>query len=241
MAILSKNEIKLLVEKSSLLTEVEKAEWVSLLPLMNDKQMMDLMSILSSGATQAPASSPVPKANGPLPSTNKQPNIVTSLGPMDDSLTKHDPRVIDAGRSQITLGVGSAGGFPVVPVKPKAQKPTESAPQTPEKPVTFSHDREKVSSGKEVSKQVFTLPHNAQSLLQLDLSELSSEQFDQLSKTLVGLKDAWGYENFASLFRQSPFYKKYIGSVSDLLSGKPSAFSENLLNQLIDMMILLRK
>jgi hypothetical protein len=72
---------KKIVQESAILSSVEKAEWIQLLPEMNDKQVADLLLILQPKPKPAPIVPfvpPVPKAAPPSPHAplnNNQPKV----------------------------------------------------------------------------------------------------------------------------------------------------------------------
>lgn len=81
---------KKLLETTKVLSDTERQEWLSLLPLMNDKQLLELEELINAPQTPAPIAEK--KVEIP-PVATPPPKIVSTQRPMDMSYINQDPRI----------------------------------------------------------------------------------------------------------------------------------------------------
>ncbi|HYF04588.1 MAG TPA: hypothetical protein VEA59_00285 [Patescibacteria group bacterium] len=257
------NKIKNLLETTKVLDAAEKQEWLTLLPLMNDKQLIDLESLLSvSAAPQEPVAKREPlKSVGP-------PKIVSTQRPMDLSYINADPRVVDGIKPlpHEPLPVPPpapkptpAQPLPVEPTPPppgaqsilstQAPPPVPQPPQVPipgDKPVDSRSEsgmtKEEPGVAKVVPSGPFNAPKSAQDIMALGPDAVKAGAVGTLVGVLQHFITSWGYFNLLFLVHKSPLYAAYLTYGQNKLDGKPdNTFTDAEFSQLIDMFLALRK
>lgn len=215
-----------LVQNTSILNAQEKAEWLSLIGLMNDKQISELESILQSsgGASVMPSVSPTPK---PSPIIEVQ---TPSLGHISNLPSRmSDPRLSPkTPKPKVPPGPDRdfARSSKLSPMQtPKSQPSPISQPDfSLPKPTGSMVERGSVPT---ISSPILSAEAAAKGLKLLALSDiqhLTGEALHHQNRanffaSISALAEKEGYFNVLSHFEESPLYQDYLNYGKLLLSG----------------------
>lgn len=227
-------KITQLVQNTSILNAQEKAEWLSLIGLMNDKQISELESILqsSSGSPVIPSANPVTK---PSPVVEAQ---TPSLGHISNLPRQmNDPRLAPKPATPAMVPGPErdfARSSKLTPMQVPKKEPLsllQTAPGPEGK--SFTPTSEPRPHRPTISSPIISADVAAKGLKLLALSDirhLTAEALHHQNRanfftTISALAEKEGYFNILSLFEQSPLYQDYLNYGKLLLSG---ANSDNL-------------
>ncbi len=223
--------LRKLVDASSILTPAEKADWLDMLVLMNDKQASELELILKAQQPAAASSAPTPPAvpknlpsSGAMPPLSHISNLPSGLGasiPRPQTRPAPRPSVspprampwqkqFQASMEEKELPPPKPASRPPVapaPIKPVMPKP--QAPRAPRPPVAPAEDHRG--------------PVNVETLSDvgaMTAATLRNTAFSDLLIRLQQLSKLEGYFNLLSYIEDSPLYKSYIATGQKVLSEK---------------------
>lgn len=219
-----------LVQTSSILNAQEKAEWLSLMGLMNDKQLSELEEILKSsgaaitGVTTGP--SPTPTSHVDVPSLSHLSNLPNRM--VDPRLNPKPPKSIlpngpekdFAARS--TLRPMSSPKQPEQPAQPQiSAQPKEPFTLKPPAPVQVTPTRPTISS------PILSAEAAAAGLKLMALSDvekLTAEALHHQNRAnffaaISALAEKEGYFQVLGKMEESPLYQDYLNYGKLILSG----------------------
>lgn len=228
-----------LVETSNILNPQEKAEWLALMQLMNDKQLSELEEILTPATPTTVSVSSTDQAQGMstpslshisnLPSQMVDPRI--KARPVDifhspqpakptAKTSAPSPSVLDP-RPE-SLGQAQSSTIPTAQTMAKSEYvvsspskpfPTVSPESTvnPKSVVLPSHERAKTVPAIQL--------HSLEEASKLTSAVLHEQTRESFYKAIIGLAEQYGYFKVLSNFEKSPLYKDYIVYGRVLLDG----------------------
>ncbi len=231
-----KQKIIQLVKSSNILTAQEKTDWLSLLELMNDKQITELEEILKP-KTVEPVATPVQK-------TSVVPKPVAQMPPKDNLVATKPTKVQDLQQPQLSHISNlpnqiSEQRVPILPTKrpvsvvpnPKPEIPRniptspKVSPQTPnlEAPSKLQATKPPVKVAAIAEPLIRDKQPLSLSALEdvggISASALHHETREQFYKIIIGFAGQFGYFQTLEYFRTSPLYRDYLNYGKTKLSG----------------------
>jgi hypothetical protein len=186
------------IQTSTLLTDHEKADWLNLLELMNDKQLGELEEILGTSARVAMPPQPASKMP-PLTHLANIPSDITLTQPPQPSPPPRPPQPPRA-------PAPAPARVPAPGARPPAQpRPTPTPTPTPPEPLA-----------RPVPKSPFEL-NKLEEIAQLTVETLREVDLQSFVNTIRSAIMQHGYFNILQLLEQSPLYDAYIQSGSHRL------------------------
>lgn len=226
---LKMQQLTRLVQSSSILNAQEKAEWLSLMGLMNDKQLSELEEILKSSN---PADVIGPK------SSVTEPSNVPSLSHLSNLPNRMvDPRLnVKPAKSNLPNGPEKdfAAGSKLSPMSstPPPAKPVAPAPAPtpkPKAPLNFDTETASLStpSRPTVASPILSAEAAAAGLKLMamtDVAKLTAEALHHQNRAnffaaISALAEKEGYFSVLSHLEQSPLYQDYLNYGKLMLSG----------------------
>lgn len=215
-----------LVQGSSILNAQEKAEWLSLMGLMDDKQLAELEEILQSSAPAAPTPKPSPIMEAPTPTLSHISNLPSRMV---------DPRLAQKPKSQLSPGpdrdfAAKSRLRPMSTPKPKPRPPMK-APEPATIPLNMAAlspvDNEPNISGPSISSPILSAEAAARGLKLMaisDVSKLTAEALHHQNRenffaAISALAEKEGYFQVLSHFEESPLYQDYLNYGKLILGG----------------------
>jgi hypothetical protein len=235
------DHLKQLIERSTILSPAEKAEWLDMLILMNDKQASELEAILvppSTPASPKPVSQPTAAPVAPvLPKLSHISNL-----PIGIEQVQPPPKSAPAS--------AASQRPPFIPVAPEGNK--VAAPKPPVSPVdtriqsapprpATNRSTTPVASPGEVSP-LETLAD----VEKLNVTTMRKMAHQDLLIRLQQLAKMEGYFNLLSYLEDSPLYRSYVATGKKILSQEttfdqgvkrdPALLSKEEFEQFIDIL-----
>jgi hypothetical protein len=213
--------LRQLIENSSILSPGEKADWLDMLILMNDKQAAELEEILVNQRAPAPNNSVSPKLP-PLTHISNLPAGLSTLPyrqpvakpvapanlPWNKQLPVPATPAVPASQASSSKASGIAQTIPRSPARSAPlTRPTAYAPQTPVK-------RRSVPSRVTLETLADTAKLSVAAVRNMNQTDLLI-RLQQLSKME-------GYFNLLSYLEDSPLYHSYINTGQKILTGQLS-------------------
>lgn len=222
-------KITQLVQSASILNAQEKAEWLSLIGLMNDKQITELESILQGSGTApiAEISSSAPK---PSPIIEAQTPSLGHISNLPSRMT--DPRLAPK-PSKPVVAPGPERDFarnsklsPMQAPKPEPS-PLQAMPAQPIASKPFSPPLDPAAKRPTISSPILSAEAAAKGLKLLaisDIQHLTAEALHHQNRSnfftsISALAEKEGYFNVLTHFEESPLYQDYLNYGKLLLSG----------------------
>jgi hypothetical protein len=234
MAISQLDTFRILVEQSSLLTESERLQWLELLPLMNDKQLLELRGILRSPDPTQPAK-PME-----LPSLRHIVNMPQGVLHESDSVAVRQPvpaqpSAAKPAGSSISFGQWqdhvkqtlTEKELPAAKVLPTAtvSRPTVAAQPIPRttiaaKPAAnltaLATTKPQPQKPRPVAGQA-VVPKTLEQLQTMSLESLEKFEFQELVTQMQQLVQQHGYFEVLLRLEQSPLFAAYVAAGSEAL------------------------
>ncbi len=223
-------KITQLVQSASILNAQEKAEWLSLIGLMNDKQISELEAILQSSGgvplptTPEPPSTPKPSPimEAPTPSLGHISNLPSRMSdprlapkPAKPMMPPGPERDFARNSKLTPMQTQQKTGEPSLQITSQpAAKPFSPVSDPSAKPLTNSNP---IPSADTAAKGF--------NLLELgDIQHLTAEALHHQNranffKLISVIAEKEGYFNVLSHFEESPLYQDYLNYGKLLLSG----------------------
>ncbi len=220
-------KITQLVQNASILNAQEKAEWLSLMGLMNDKQLAELETILQGSGSaeviqqaEAPKPSPIIEAQTPslghisnLPSRMTDPRL--AIKPAQSVSTPGPERDFARNSKIAPMQTTQPADRPLPDVsepKPVRKPDVSDAGLATGKPVISSPAMEQ-AVGKDLKLLVID-----------DIKHLTAEALHHRNRAnffaaISALSETEGYFNILTHFEESPLYQDYLNYGKLLLSG----------------------
>lgn len=240
--------IKKLIQSSTILSIPEKEEWLGMVDLMNDKQMSELMEILgqpaaSPNTTPAPLAAPINGTNGipslshlsnlpntiPQSTVPKTPAIATSPPPAQSvppPVTKQAAPVTAPTVSPFGAVTPKTAPAPT-PLSPFSSPRSPSPVVAPKPPVAPTAVLSKPAVSKNPIAPVYkSAPSSLRSLADLaaiTVADLRAQGVESIISGAKNLSTTEGYFAVFESFELSPLYKEYIRAGERALSGKTVA------------------
>lgn len=199
--------LRLQIQASALLNDHEKADWLNLLELMNDKQLGELEEILA-------APKPAPKP-APLPEMSHISNMPNTVA----------QRPAPAPAPQSAPVATKAPAVPPVPPPPPLSKPVIPRvlnPQPSPRPVPPPAPARPVPPPKTTPMNPLVI-EGLEGLQALSVDVLRQHENSTVIPAVQMLAQSYGY--FATLqnFEASPLYNAYLAAGRNRLLGKPDS------------------
>jgi len=226
------NHLRQLIENSPILSPAEKADWLDMLILMNDKQAAELAEILTTPRSSSPTPSGAKNQHIPplthisnLPAgiaTPPKPAPSAPVLPWNEQFRatmeeKELPAPPTTRAVPVPKSAPSAVSFPSRPAPPRPPvtlSPIEPT-TTPESVRTAAPTRRRSAPA---SVQLETLPDTAK----LSVGAIRNMNAADLLIRLQQLSRMEGYFNLLSYLEDSPLYRSYINTGQKVLSGQLS-------------------
>ncbi len=228
---------RILVETSPNLSDAERAEWLSLLPLMSDKQLLELCTVLEPKPElpEAPVVKRIPVQTAArlgaappeldLPAPAQKPEVVTpAAGTSQNSVsafldrnfatTLHRSPVADIAQPSASGRTVLINNIPVtapVRAEQKAVLQVERVenPQTLQQPVVAAP----VETQKEfldTSTEVLEQVRSLEDMSRINLVTLQARGMGFVQQAFAQLAQRFGYFSVQLAFERSPLYKTYL-------------------------------
>lgn len=215
-----------LVQSSSILNAQEKAEWLSLIGLMNDKQLAELEEILQSSAMpiSTPATRQSPVMEAPTPSLSHISNLPSQMV---------DPR-LKAQSTHRPLAPGPDKDFAessrLTPMSAKRPEPGATKPTPAPAPRPVAPPAPKLEpdlSRPTISSPILSAEAAAKGLKLMamsDVSKLTAEALHRQNRAnffaaISALAEKEGYFQVLAHVEESPLYQDYLNYGKLILSG----------------------
>ena len=227
---------RILVETSPNLSDAERAEWLSLLPLMSDKQLLELCTVLEPKPElpQAPVvkripvqtaarlgaapkevdlPAPAPKSEVAIPTAGASQNSVSAFLDRNFAATLHRSPVADIAQPPARGRTVLVNNIPVTaPVRAEqiAVPPVEHIenPQVPQRPVGAPTEMQEefLDTSTEVLEQVRSL----EDMSRINLATLQARGMGFVQQAFAQLMQRFGYFSVQLAFERSPLYNTYL-------------------------------
>jgi hypothetical protein len=205
--------LRIQIQGSSLLSDHEKADWLNLLELMNDKQLGELEEILTAPAP-APAQASQPKqVTPPMSHIANMPSSIVSDHPIirpSPSLIKAPAPAAVAPKPAPSLSRPSTPAIPRVLNPQPAPRPAMSIPASS-------------ATGASVEPMnPLELP-SLEAVQEMSVATIRQHEHSSIINAIQTISQAYGY--FATLqnFEASSLYSAYIAAGKNRLSGRPDS------------------
>ena len=224
--------VKKLLETSPQVTSSEREEWLSLLPFMNDKQLMELVKILESpvnASSPAPIAPPaIPASAMPTPDTSNSISEVlkrnmplvpaSKSNALSTSQARVSPMLVSPDSPKSAVAIKPT---PVLPVVPKPDTGSNQAVATPmarqEKGEVNSVVKEKI-----ILEEVMPETKSLEDAGRLNVATLRGRGTVTVEAELVALCKKFGYFSVLFALESSPLYKTYLNSGNSALQNHES-------------------
>ncbi len=212
--------LRIQIQGSTLLSDHEKADWLNLLELMNDKQLGELEEILTA---------PKPAAAQPQTATPPMSHIAN----MPDGLVSDHP-IIKPSPSLINI----SKPVPVIPKPvpaPVTPKPA-AAPTTP--PVSHAPAIPRILNPQPAPRPVATAPvmrpaavqpmnpltlPNVEAVQEMNVATIREHEHTSIINAIQTISQSYGYFATLQYFEASSLYSAYIAAGRNRLAGRPDS------------------
>lgn len=256
--------LKQLIRSSIMLSVQEKEEWLSLVELMNDKQMSELMELLGQkataptpqiGKTSTVAPSPTTLgegATGTTPGLSHISNLPNTMMPDGGMMSgRMNDKIITEAKippSPTSLAFQSKVAERILPKANIVNASTSSKPVMPEtgiqKSAVIASQETPVTSDSVIATTQPTTVKTPESTLVMQLPQeaasiavamLRQHGIQSLIQAFRNLTINYGYFTVMENFEHSPLYAAYIKAGEQFLAGKKSTEAQALSNQEFEM------
>ncbi len=238
--------IKKDIQTSTLLSDSEKSDWLSLLELMNDKQLGELEEILSASPPQTSKTAQPQQPTTPAPV--KTPPVQT-MPPL--SHIANVPSGVDMNRSQIANPIRPQAPAPTPSPAPISARPTPSptlsnmpprsappkpqpsasannpvspalAPSAPTPAQAVTAPASTPAPATQQSQSVFAI-RQVEDLQQMSVDTIRNFSFQSIFNVVRSAIQENGYFAILQLVESSPLFSSYLSSGNKRLGGTSSA------------------
>ncbi len=215
--------LRQLIETSSILTPVEKADWLDMLILMNDKQAAELEQILKAQRTAAPQSSLASPSPAVPPLTHIS-NLPTGLNtvprpsaPAPLSWNKQFKATMEEKELRAPPNARPSSINKPAPASPAIVRPVAPPPPLPStRPTAYPAPTKRRSIPSQVHLE--TLADTGK----LSVAAVRNMDSADLLIRLQQLSKMEGYFNLLSYLEDSSLYRSYLNTGQKILSGQLS-------------------
>ncbi len=206
--------LRIQIQGSTLLSDHEKADWLNLLELMNDKQLGELEEILTA---------PAPAATSAQPKTVTPP--MSHIANMPDGLVSDHP-IIKPSPSLINIPKPAPAPVPPKPTLAPAP-PVSSAPAIPRvlnpQPAPRPVATAPVMRPAAVQPMnPLTLP-NVEAVQEMDVATVREHEHASIINAVQAIAQSYGYFTTLQHFEASSLYSAYIAAGRNRLAGRPDS------------------
>lgn len=207
-------KLKSFIEKSSILSDTERQDWLALLELMNDKQLSELESILNA-----------PKADQPLAgagiSSGKPAFVVSPPSPLAHITNLPQNIALPSKAPAVKPSNKWMDGFKLTMEEkelpaPEMQPKSKPTPLRPPPPVATKIESI-TSPYRQQEDAAEWKPDRAQSASRLSIGALQKMGATHVIDALQQLVKKEGYVRVLEFLEQSPLYKAYLEAGNNML------------------------